>query len=799
MGGMFSGKVVLVTGGTGSIGSEIVRRALAGGARKVIALSRDEIVHFMMRKRIADERFETIIGDVRSIRSIEPVFSRYEIDLIYHAAAMKHVVICEEFPMEAVQTNILGTQNVVDLAVQYGVPKMVTISTDKAVHPVNVMGATKFIASSITINANGRAKGNQAFSCVRLGNVANSRGSVIPVYIDNLLTGKPLELTDREVTRFLMRISDAAELIIKASQYARGGETFVLKMKAFKLGDLVDVMVNTVAPRLNVEKDDIRIKVTGLIPGEKLHEELIDGTECSRIYELDEMYVILPGDKGDVRYSPNMRKVSLSGCDSSQVGLLTRDELERIVRDCLDNREAEFETVREAPGSGRMISQTGMPPIASDYSPATVKRIALVGICSGRNIGDAAIHLGAARLLRAVFPNASISHHTLYSARGAGFSSEQLWIEEGSHYFPALLPTLQLTPTQQRIPRLEIIGYLARDLLLLLLCRLLPQRASAILSRQSEREALKDLAAADLVVGAPGFRFRDTAGGVRGLISCLIDLYPLILSGVYHRRRVILGISLGQLRGRLSRWLVRRILNTVERVFVRESETVNYLVKDSGVNPQVVELIPDLAFLFRNHRDSTANHYIPAANGHNKIAIAIWAPLQREQRDSYYQVISNLIDRLIQSKDAYVFMVPHTKDTGDQVDDTMEIPKIISMIKQKNRVSVLPFESPPYGITDFYSKMDLVVTSRLHAIVLSRPVPVVAIPTMVKHRLMGTMSCLGLSDYYIDSLSVEEVEGVIDQAWNQRAQIRTQQEEMLQQIAGELESLKKEIKLVTFR
>jgi len=139
-------KTVLVTGGTGSIGSEIVKQVLDQGAGKVVVVSRDEIKHFLMKKRITDGRLQTIVGDVRDPRSFEQIFRRLNIEIIYHAAAMKHVVMCEDFPLEAVQTNILGTQNMVDLAMKYEVPRMITISTDKAAYPANVMGATKFIA-----------------------------------------------------------------------------------------------------------------------------------------------------------------------------------------------------------------------------------------------------------------------------------------------------------------------------------------------------------------------------------------------------------------------------------------------------------------------------------------------------------------------------------------------------------------------------------------------------------------------------------------------------------------------------
>jgi FlaA1/EpsC-like NDP-sugar epimerase len=315
-------KTILVTGGTGSIGSEIVKQILGYGVNKVIIFSRDEIKHFLIKKRILDDRLETVVGDVRDYRSVQRVFEENDIDLIYHAAAMKHVVICEDFPIESAKTNIFGTQNVVDLALKYEISKMVTISTDKSAYPVNVMGATKFVAERITLNAK--------YSCVRFGNVANSRGSVIPVFIDNLLNKKPISITDPNVTRFIIGIPDAVKLVIKATRYAKGGEIFILKMNAFRLGDLLDVILDRIAPRLGISKEDIEVNVTGLVHGEKLHEDLINNTESNRIYELDDMYVILRNNENISKYQ-NIKKIDLHGYTSKDVESISKEEIEEIV------------------------------------------------------------------------------------------------------------------------------------------------------------------------------------------------------------------------------------------------------------------------------------------------------------------------------------------------------------------------------------------------------------------------------------------------------------------------------------
>ncbi|HJH25270.1 MAG TPA: hypothetical protein C5S37_00525, partial [Methanophagales archaeon] len=319
---------VFVTGGTGSIGSEIVKQGLDYEANKVIIFSRDEIKHFLVKKRILDDRLETVVGDVRDYRSIQRVFEENDIDLVYHAAAMKHVVICEDFPIESAKTNIFGTQNVVDLAIKYEVPKLITISTDKSAYPVNVMGASKFIAERITLNA--------SYSCVRFGNVANSRGSVIPVFIDNLLNRKPISITDSNVTRFIIGIPDAVKLVIKATEYARGGEIFILKMKAFRLGDLLDVILDRIAPKLDISKENIEVNITGLVSGEKLHEDLINNTESNQIYELDDMYVILRNNEDGSKYQ-NIKKIDLYEYTSKDVESISKDEIEEIVMKYLKN------------------------------------------------------------------------------------------------------------------------------------------------------------------------------------------------------------------------------------------------------------------------------------------------------------------------------------------------------------------------------------------------------------------------------------------------------------------------------
>jgi len=323
-------KTVLVTGGTGSIGSEIVRQVLNEKAVKVIVFDRDEIKQFHLKRIMDDDRLITIVGDVRDKESLHRVFDAFDVDVVYNAAAMKHVVVCENTPIEAVNTNILGTQNLVGLCLKYGVDKTITISTDKAVNPFNVMGATKLIAERITLNADLLAKNDQVFSCVRFGNVANSRGSVIPVMVDDLLRKKTIKVTNPDVTRFIMSIQDSVSLVLKATGHAVGGEIFVLKMKAFRLKELVDIMVNEVVPSLNIKRDDINVETIGLMPGEKPHEELFGSLELKNVYELDDVYVILP-EYRDINKYPGIRKADKIVCSSRDAEKIKSTDLKKSV------------------------------------------------------------------------------------------------------------------------------------------------------------------------------------------------------------------------------------------------------------------------------------------------------------------------------------------------------------------------------------------------------------------------------------------------------------------------------------
>ena len=329
-----SDKVILVTGGTGSIGSEIVMQLLAFKVKKVVVFSRDETKQFLMGQKIEDKRLNFITGYIRDYESIESVFERNKIDIVFHAAAMKHLVVCENEPIECANTNIIGTHNLMRLCIKYKVTRIVTISTDKAASPTSVMGASKFIAERITLNANTLTDDSQRFCCVRFGNVANTRGSVIPVMVKRIINGKDIWVSDPHVTRFVMKIEDTVRLVIKAADIMYGGEIFVLKMKSFKLGDLAKVMKERIAPLFGKK---IKIDHEKLESGEKLHEDLLNKIEHENLLENEEMYIILKDPALHKRY-PGFSPSKITRYDSSVISRIGLKEIEEIVLDYLKNK-----------------------------------------------------------------------------------------------------------------------------------------------------------------------------------------------------------------------------------------------------------------------------------------------------------------------------------------------------------------------------------------------------------------------------------------------------------------------------
>lgn len=290
---LIKGKKILVTGGTGSIGSEIFRSLLQYDPEVVRILSRDETKQFELMQEIGHlENIRFLIGDVRDRDRLGRAFEG--IDIVFHAAAMKHVPACEYNPFEAVKTNVIGTQNVIESALDNEVEKVIAISTDKAASPINTMGATKLLAEKLIIDAN-FYKGDKKtiFSCVRFGNVIGSRGSVIPLFEKQIRNGGPVTVTDPEMTRFIMTIPQAVDLVFKATKMAHGGEIFIFKMPVVKIGDLVKVMIWNLAPKYEYKPDSIQINTIGIRNGEKMHEHLMNEEEALYAYETEDMFIVL--------------------------------------------------------------------------------------------------------------------------------------------------------------------------------------------------------------------------------------------------------------------------------------------------------------------------------------------------------------------------------------------------------------------------------------------------------------------------------------------------------------------------
>ncbi|MBU0963449.1 polysaccharide biosynthesis protein [Patescibacteria group bacterium] len=288
---MFKDKIILITGGTGSWGNELTAQLLLKNPKQIIIFSRSELHQVNMERKFKNGKIKFIIGDVRDRdRLIE---ATKEVDYIFHLAALKHVPVCEEQPYEAIKTNIVGTKNIIEAAKINNVKRVIDISSDKAVDPLNLYGMTKAIGERLIIQAN-LEPSNTTFVCIRGGNVLGTNGSVVPFFIDQIKNNGSITLTDKRMTRYFLTLQQAIGLLFKASEMSHGGETFVMKMPACKIIDLARVLAE------EVSKKSVPIKETGTRPGEKIDEVLISRYESPRTYKFDEnYYVILPELKLD--------------------------------------------------------------------------------------------------------------------------------------------------------------------------------------------------------------------------------------------------------------------------------------------------------------------------------------------------------------------------------------------------------------------------------------------------------------------------------------------------------------------
>jgi UDP-glucose 4-epimerase len=290
---LFKNKTLLITGGTGSFGNAVLKRFLDTDIKEIRIFSRDEKKQDDMRHALQSPKVKFYIGDVRNKRSVDNAMRG--VDYIFHAAALKQVPSCEFFPIEAVNTNVLGTQNVLDSAVEYGVKNVVVLSTDKAAYPINAMGISKAMMEKVAIAKSRTLEGtNTTISCTRYGNVMASRGSVIPLFIDQMMQGKDLTLTDPNMTRFMMTLDDAVDLVLYAFEHGQNGDLFVQKAPAATIEVLAEALID-------LYKSNSEIRVIGTRHGEKLYETLVTREEMAKAKDMGD-YFRIPADNRDLNY-----------------------------------------------------------------------------------------------------------------------------------------------------------------------------------------------------------------------------------------------------------------------------------------------------------------------------------------------------------------------------------------------------------------------------------------------------------------------------------------------------------------
>jgi len=290
---MFKNKTLLITGGTGSFGNAVLERFLDTDIKEIRIFSRDEKKQDDMRHKYNNDKIKFYIGDVRDLASVKNAM--YGVDYIFHAAALKQVPTCEFFPLEALKTNILGTDNVLTGAIEYGVKKVICLSTDKAVYPINAMGISKAMMEKIFVAKSKTVDPNKTLICgTRYGNVMASRGSVIPLFIEQIKIGQPITVTDPNMTRFIMSLEEAVELVVFAFQNAQAGDIMVQKAPAFTIGDLAQ----SVKELFNADNE---IKVIGTRHGEKRYETLLTKEEYVVAQDMGSFYRV-SADKRDLNY-----------------------------------------------------------------------------------------------------------------------------------------------------------------------------------------------------------------------------------------------------------------------------------------------------------------------------------------------------------------------------------------------------------------------------------------------------------------------------------------------------------------
>jgi len=319
---MFNNKTLLITGGTGSFGNAVLERFLDTNIREIRIFSRDEKKQDDMRHKYNSDKIKYYIGDVRDLQSIKNAM--YGVDYVFHAAALKQVPSCEFFPLEAVKTNVIGTDNVLTACIESGVKKVICLSTDKAAYPVNAMGTSKAMMEKVFVAKSRTVEPDKTLICgTRYGNVMCSRGSVIPLFIEQIKAGQPLTITEPKMTRFIMSLEEAVELVIFAFENAESGDIMVQKAPA----TTIEVLAQAVKELFHADNE---IKVIGIRHGEKMYETLLTNEECSNAIDMGDFYRV-PTDKRDLNYDKYFKdghhgRTELSEFNSNNTNLLTVEE-----------------------------------------------------------------------------------------------------------------------------------------------------------------------------------------------------------------------------------------------------------------------------------------------------------------------------------------------------------------------------------------------------------------------------------------------------------------------------------------
>lgn len=327
--GYYTDKKILVIGGTGTVGRGLINELVKQNPKVIRIFSRDEYKQYIMENELNDSsQFRYLIGDVRDYDRLERAMN--DIDIVFNLAAMKHVPACEYNPTEAIRTNITGMENVIKAAISNDVECVIFTSSDKAINPSNTYGATKLLAEKLVQSANfSKGESKTKFVAVRFGNIMGSRGSVIPLFKKQIDESKKITVTDHNMTRFMMTLSDAVRLIMNSAEKALGGEIFILKMPVIRLIDLAETVIEETVKKVGLKISDIQIEDIGIRPGERKFEELMTRQESEYAFDLENTYVVTTENCAD--YYKNCKKAEIMSYNSSDIEPISKEEVRKLL------------------------------------------------------------------------------------------------------------------------------------------------------------------------------------------------------------------------------------------------------------------------------------------------------------------------------------------------------------------------------------------------------------------------------------------------------------------------------------